>query len=74
MANQRIAEQPCVRDDIRAARRKAGWSLADLAAASGVSKGYVSQIENGYTPRDSTVLRRIEQVLRSATAAARGEV
>lgn len=30
-----------------AARRRAGWSLAQLAARSGLSRGYLCRLENG---------------------------
>lgn len=38
---------------VRARRRDLGWSLGELAKQSGVSKGYLSQVESGLAPRPS---------------------
>jgi transcriptional regulator with XRE-family HTH domain len=36
---------------IRAERKRLGWSQQDLAAAAGVSIGYVRSVEGGFGPR-----------------------
>ena len=44
-------------EEVRRARRQRGMTLDDLAAATGMAKSYLSQIETGYTspPRDDKV-------------------
>jgi transcriptional regulator with XRE-family HTH domain len=44
---------------VRAERAARGWSLADLAARSGVSKGMLSKIERGAASPTAAVLARI---------------
>lgn len=38
-------------ENIRLARTGRGWSLSDLADASGISKSYISDLENGVAGR-----------------------
>jgi transcriptional regulator with XRE-family HTH domain len=44
---QGIALQRAISDRIRKLRREKGWPLDKLAGIAGLSKGYLSQIENG---------------------------
>jgi transcriptional regulator with XRE-family HTH domain len=44
---QGIALQRAISDRIRKLRHKKGWPLGKLAGIAGLSKGYLSQIENG---------------------------
>ncbi len=46
-AQQGIALQRAISDRIRKLRRENGWPLDKLAGVAGLSKGYLSQIENG---------------------------
>jgi transcriptional regulator with XRE-family HTH domain len=48
---------------IRIARRGKGFSLAALARASGLSKGFLSQVESGASMPSVTSLRRIAEAL-----------
>jgi transcriptional regulator with XRE-family HTH domain len=49
---------------IRAARSRNGWSLADVARRSGVSRAYVHALEQGRAKRPGAdALRRLEDVL-----------
>jgi transcriptional regulator with XRE-family HTH domain len=53
-----------VGDQVRRFRRQRGMTLAQLAEASGLSKGYLSSIETGHTSRPSgDTLYRIAQAL-----------
>jgi transcriptional regulator with XRE-family HTH domain len=48
---------------IRIARRNRGFSLGDLARASRLSKGFLSQVESGASMPSVTSLRRIAEAL-----------
>src|SRR5436190_14713831 len=48
---------------LRSARRRRGMSLAGLAAASGLSKGFVSQVENDKTSPSLDTLVRLAAAL-----------
>ena len=48
---------------LRLERRKRGLTLAELAAASGLSKGFVSQIENDKTSPSLDTLERLAGAL-----------
>lgn len=64
--------------EIRRRREEAGWSLAELSRRSGVSKGQLSDLENGRTGTSLYTLRRLaepfelEPVLRPRKEVARG--
>jgi phage repressor protein C with HTH and peptisase S24 domain/DNA-binding XRE family transcriptional regulator len=57
-------EQAAFGREVRRARKSRGLTLDDLAAATGIAKSYLSQIETGYAapPRDDKV-RRIAAAL-----------
>jgi transcriptional regulator with XRE-family HTH domain len=44
--------------NLREARSRRGWSIADLAGAAGLSKGFVSQVENDKTSPSLDTLER----------------
>src|SRR4051794_37026770 len=48
---------------LRAARTRRGLTLAELAAASGLSKGFVSQVENDKTSPSLDTLERLAAAL-----------
>ena len=41
-------------ETLREARKRRGWTIAQLAFASGVDKGTISRIETGVTPNPSS--------------------
>jgi transcriptional regulator with XRE-family HTH domain len=49
--------------NLREARSRRGWSIADLAAAAGLSKGFVSQVENDKTSPSLDTLERLAAAL-----------
>ena len=49
--------------NLREARSGRGWSITDLAGAAGLSKGFVSQIENGKTSPSLETLERLAGAL-----------
>lgn len=53
--------------EIRLQRLKRGWTLRELAAASGVSHSRISRIERGRVVSRPTTYRRIQIALESAT-------
>jgi transcriptional regulator with XRE-family HTH domain len=53
---------------IRAGRRSAGLSQAQLADRVGCSTDYIRLLERGYMPRFSDVLPRVLEVLEAAAA------
>ncbi len=57
----------------RAWREYFGWTAADLAAAAGISAGYLSQIETGKRAGTLRVLRAIAGVLEIELADLTGE-
>lgn len=50
-------------DRVRALRKERGWTLDQLADASGLSKGFLSQTENGKTQPTGPVLLRVAKAL-----------
>jgi transcriptional regulator with XRE-family HTH domain len=49
---------------VREARRRHGWSLAEVAARAGLSRAYISAIERGRSKRPGAdALQRLEDVL-----------
>ncbi|MFO0590449.1 MAG: helix-turn-helix transcriptional regulator [Polyangiaceae bacterium] len=50
-------------DRIRALRKERGWTLDQLADASGLTKGFLSQAENGKTQLTGPVLLRVARAL-----------
>lgn len=49
---------------VREARSRRGWSLADVAGRTGLSRGYISALEHGRARRlGADALRRLEDVL-----------
>lgn len=59
--------------EVRAARKARGWTLAELSAAVGLDKGYLSRIERGLkAPSVSTVLN-LARVLDAPVAQLFGE-
>lgn len=55
-------------DRLRRSRRANGMSLAALASAAGVSKGFLSQLENGRTQASVATLMRIAQAAGTSAA------
>lgn len=53
---------------LRRSRRASGMSLAALAAAAGVSKGFLSQLENGRTQASVVTLMRIAEAAGTSAA------
>lgn len=49
---------------VRRARRDLGWSLQELATASGLSPGYISRIENGRSEFSLKTLSCLAMALR----------
>ncbi len=49
--------------NLREARSRRGWSIADLASAAGLSKGFVSQVENDKTSPSLDTLERVAAAL-----------
>src|SRR4051812_3903690 len=49
--------------NLREARGRRGWSIADLAETAGLSKGFVSQIENDKTSPSLDTLERLAEAL-----------
>src|SRR5215471_10168297 len=49
----------CIADRVRLERESRGWSLADLAARSGVSRAMLSKIERREASPTATVLVRV---------------
>src|SRR4051794_32486440 len=49
--------------NLRAARNRRGWTVAELAAASGLSKGFVSQVENDRTSPSLDTLEKLAAAL-----------
>jgi transcriptional regulator with XRE-family HTH domain len=57
------SEASAVGARLRAARGAAGWSLADAAARTGLSRAYISALEHGRSKRPGAdALRRLEDV------------
>ena len=49
---------------VKAARTKRGWSLADVASRTGLSRAYINALEHGRARRPGAdALRRLEDVL-----------
>lgn len=67
MADEAIAQLPSVTEavarNVREARTERGWTLDQLAARSGVSKGMVVQIEQGRTNPSIGTLNKISEAL-----------
>ena len=67
MAEEAIAQLPSVTEavarNVREARTERGWTLDQLAARSGVSKGMVVQIEQGRTNPSIGTLNKISEAL-----------
>ena len=51
MANPETIDLKTLGENIRLARTGKGWSLTALAEASGISKSYISDLENGVAGR-----------------------
>lgn len=49
--------------NLREARGRRGWTIADLAQAAGLSKGFVSQVENDKTSPSLDTLERLADAL-----------
>lgn len=49
--------------NLREARSRRGWSIAELAGAAGLSKGFVSQVENDKTSPSLDTLERLAGAL-----------
>lgn len=49
--------------NLREARSRRGWTIADLAGAAGLSKGFVSQVENDKTSPSLDTLERLAEAL-----------
>ncbi|MCT7369409.1 helix-turn-helix domain-containing protein [Mycolicibacterium llatzerense] len=62
MGNPRISEFG-VWDSLRVIRTKDGQSLADLSRTSGVSIGYLSDLEGGHRWPNATQLKKIARAL-----------
>ncbi|UVO12851.1 helix-turn-helix domain-containing protein [Mycobacterium sp. SVM_VP21] len=58
MAKKRISEYG-VWDQLRVIRTKDGQSLADLSRTSGVSLGYLSDLENGHRWPNPTQVKKL---------------
>lgn len=58
MANKRISEYG-VWDQLRVIRTKDGQSLAELSRTSGVSLGYLSDLENGHRWPNPTQVKKL---------------
>ena len=54
---------------LRDARLRQGYSLDDISARTGISKGHLSRIERGQRPATPDIIRRYEEVLGDAVAA-----
>jgi transcriptional regulator with XRE-family HTH domain len=54
---------------LRAERARRGWSLADLCAASGVSRAMISRIERGESSPTATVLGKLSAALELSVSA-----
>jgi len=54
---------------LRDARQRQGFSLDDISAQTGISKGHLSRIERGQRPATPDIIRRYEQVLGCPVAA-----
>jgi transcriptional regulator with XRE-family HTH domain len=49
---------------VRSARTERGWSLAEVARRTGLSRAYVSALENGHSKRPGAeTIRRLEEAL-----------
>jgi transcriptional regulator with XRE-family HTH domain len=60
---------PIIAARIRAAREVRGWSLADLAAHSGVSRAMISKIERGEASPTAALLARLSGALEMTMSA-----
>lgn len=54
---------PRIAKDLRAARNASPWSLTDLAAEVGISRGHLIRIQNGSRAPSSTVAMRLVDTL-----------
>jgi transcriptional regulator with XRE-family HTH domain len=55
--------RPSIADHVRAARARAGYTLDQLAARAGVSKGYLSRLESGERQPSLATLLTLSRVL-----------
>lgn len=62
MGNKRISEYG-VWDQLRVIRTKDGQSLAELSRTSGVSLGYLSDLEGGHRWPNSTQVKKLARAL-----------
>lgn len=64
-----IASTPPWHENVKAARKKLGWTQADLGALAGVSGSYISRLERGKTEPSPEE----EEAINEALAGKRGE-
>lgn len=69
-----VNEADAIAKRIREARSRMGWSLAEAAARTGLSKAYINALERGRGKRPGAeAMRRLEDVFGPLRSAAIGE-